>query len=473
MGLSSSSSKSTTDQTQTQTGTTTPQNPDWVTNALADYTGRIGAMGNVDPYSFVAPTSPLQSQAFANAGNLGQWTGNSNAASHIALNAANAGANLMPGAAGYSAAQGGVSTYDPATLGNAREAGATGYSAGRAGPVSVAPTTNASASNANSASMLDNLSSYMNPYTRNVVNSTLADYDQNAGAQQAAAAAQAAKAGAFGGSRYGIEQAQLASDLARGRATTESGLLNQGFNTAAGLSQSDAANRQQTSLFNAQNATNVDLANAGAANQRALSQAGFDAQVGLANNDASNQAAQFGAAAQNNASLANQAADNQFALTQAGYQNDAARYGADANNQNMQNSLQRSDAAAQFGANAQNQMEQFNAQQQDNGLNRQLAAANALNGYGNDYAANTRNDLAMMNDLGTSQRQVEQAYDLAPLAQLQAMGSLFGATPYQIFTGQNVTSNGTVNGTTTSTQTPSLFNQLLAAASAASSFVPK
>src|SRR5665213_4287979 len=163
MGLSSSSStqQSSGTQNQTQNATTTPNAPSWLTSGLENYVSGIGNFGNADPNSFVAPASPLQSQAFDNASNLGQWTGTSNEASNIALGAANAGANLMPGSTGYSAAQGGTSTYDPAQLASPMSANGTGYTASQQGGVSIAPTTNANATSANAASLLDGLSSYM------------------------------------------------------------------------------------------------------------------------------------------------------------------------------------------------------------------------------------------------------------------------------------------------------------------------
>jgi 23S rRNA A2030 N6-methylase RlmJ len=105
MGLSTSKSTQTQNQNTTQTGTTTPQAPPWVTDSLQNYLGGIDAMSGADPSSFVAGASPLQQQAWSNADRLGQWTGNSNAASNIALNAANAPASQVPGAAGYNAAR--------------------------------------------------------------------------------------------------------------------------------------------------------------------------------------------------------------------------------------------------------------------------------------------------------------------------------------------------------------------------------
>jgi hypothetical protein len=282
--------------------------------------------------------------------------------------------------------------------------------------------------------VLDNFDAYQSPYTRDVVDTTLADFDADAGRVRAQQAAGAARSGAFGGSRYGIREAETEGELSRARASTAAGLRDQGFRTAAGLSQYDAGNRQQAGLFNA---------------------------------DAQNQAGAFGAQALNNASLANQGASNQFSLAQAGMQNDAARYGADASNQFNLDYLGRADTAGQFGAASQNAMEQFNAGQMEAGYGRQLQAAGQLNQFGNDYAGNTQRDIALMSDLGGQQRQIEQGYATAPLAQLQAGGSLFGATPYQLFSGQNINTNGTMQGTNTTTQGMNLFDMLLRGGQAA------
>jgi hypothetical protein len=75
MGLSSSKTKTTSNTSQNtnqnETGTTTPITPDWLSQAAQDYVGRIGAFGDMDPNSFVAPAAPLQQMAWQNAGSLG------------------------------------------------------------------------------------------------------------------------------------------------------------------------------------------------------------------------------------------------------------------------------------------------------------------------------------------------------------------------------------------------------------------
>ena len=121
-------------------------------------------------------------------------------------------------------------------------------------------------------------------------------------------------------------------------------------------------------------------------------------------------------------------------------------------------------------AGARNQLAQFNAGQQDDAAERQLRAAGLLGDISNSYAGNVRADIATMAQLGDQQRAIEAQYAMAPLAQLQSLGELYGTTPYNLFSGQNVTSSGTMSGTSVTKQSPSLFNQMLAAASVAAQF---
>jgi hypothetical protein len=520
MGLSSSKTKTTSNTTQNtnqqETGTTQPITPQWLSDAAHEYVGRIGAFGDMDPNSFVAPASPLQQMAWQNAGSLGDWRQQAATASGMAQQAGASGANLaglqaqdipdssggwmpsqqtqktngivragreiMEGAAPAgtggqmqrpAGAFGGASSQGPAyayqapnvanvaqatayeasrtNLGAAPQAGASsynaptlnapglvsgqgysapqlgqagGYAAARTGnPIgaetrsynaagmtaaSTAPTQDAFAFDATPSSLLDNFSSYQNPYTQDVVNASLADFDQQAAQSRARLEAQGAAAGAFGGSRFGIAQGQLMGDQDRARGALGAGLRQQGFNTAATLSQSDAANRQQASLFNAQNRTNVSGANAAAENSRALAQAGFLQQAGLANQQAQNEAGALGANAWNAAQLQYSDAANRSAmdyagrqdqasqyglglqqqrdLAQAGYANDASRYGADSA---MQAALANQNMLGQFGL-AQGQLDanarQYNASNaQQSGLaNQAMAGQYGLAQFGAD-----------------------------------------------------------------------------------------
>lgn len=193
------SAKKTTTTDQNTHSVQTPNVPDWGVSSLKDLNGRINALGQVDPQSYVAPPNALQNQAFAGAGNLGGWQPGNTAASGIAQ----------------------------------RLAG------------SAAP-------QATSAGIFDNgIGQYLNPFLTNVVRSSLSDFDTNAAQTRAAQEASGAGSGAFAGSRFGLMQGETEGQLARARSALESGLLSQGYDSATALAGQDAARRQSTSQFNA------------------------------------------------------------------------------------------------------------------------------------------------------------------------------------------------------------------------------
>lgn len=101
------------------------------------------------------------------------------------------------------------------------------------------------------ASLLDNLGGYMSPYTKDVVDTTLTDFDQNAGQTRAQQSLDLARQGAFGGSGAAITQSLTEGELARARASQEATLRDRAFTTGAGLSNSDAARRQEAATTNA------------------------------------------------------------------------------------------------------------------------------------------------------------------------------------------------------------------------------
>jgi hypothetical protein len=292
-------------------------------------------------------------------------------------------------AQGYAAARVGApigaqaSTWQAPMVGSPQAVSGASYDPFLVGALTIDDVPGASASNAGAASLLDNLGAYQNPYDQQVRQTALNDFDNDAARQRAALEARGAASGAFGGSRFGIAQGQLEGDLARGRATLDAGLLDQGFNAAAGLSQSDSANRQQASLFNAQNRTGVSQFNSGQEASLAQARANLDLQGALANQQALDQAGQFGAQTQYDAGLQNAqfgaardqlqaqlqaqaASQNASALTQnsqfnagqglqatlaqAGLDTDAAKYLADMGNQYGLSQAQLDAAAGQFNA---------------------------------------------------------------------------------------------------------------------------
>lgn len=100
-------------------------------------------------------------------------------------------------------------------------------------------------------SLLDmDLSAYMNPYTSQVVDTALADLDRFGQMQQGQNAAAAQKAGAFGGSRHGVVEAETNRAMLDQAARTASGLRADAFNAATGLATGDLQRRMQAALAN-------------------------------------------------------------------------------------------------------------------------------------------------------------------------------------------------------------------------------
>ena len=83
------------------------------------------------------------------------------------------------------------------------------------------------------------MAAYQNPYQQQVIDATLRDIG---GAQQTAMnqlGAQASQAGAFGGSRHGIAEAESNKAFNQQALDAVSRMRQQGFNTALGASQAD------------------------------------------------------------------------------------------------------------------------------------------------------------------------------------------------------------------------------------------
>jgi hypothetical protein len=97
-----------------------------------------------------------------------------------------------------------------------------------------------------------NLDPYMNPYTGQVVNKSLAALDRERQQQQLQNAGQAQAAGAFGGSRQGIVQAQTNEAAQRQAGQLSGQLYSQGFTQAQQAAQQDIATRMQAALANQQ-----------------------------------------------------------------------------------------------------------------------------------------------------------------------------------------------------------------------------
>ncbi len=91
---------------------------------------------------------------------------------------------------------------------------------------------------------------YMNPYEQNVVDRVVSDVDRSRRMALERVRADAVGAGAFGGGRHGLTEAETNRNAMDVIANTTADLRRQGFDTAAGLSAQDIQNEMVTDQFN-------------------------------------------------------------------------------------------------------------------------------------------------------------------------------------------------------------------------------
>lgn len=94
------------------------------------------------------------------------------------------------------------------------------------------------------------INQYLNPFTQNVIDASLADMERQRLMQQQQIGAQAAAAGAFGGSRQGLVEAETNRGFAQQGGQLAGQLRQQGFNTALSAAQQDVINRMNADLAN-------------------------------------------------------------------------------------------------------------------------------------------------------------------------------------------------------------------------------
>ena len=96
------------------------------------------------------------------------------------------------------------------------------------------------------------LSAYTNPYETQVVDQSLADLERSRLMQQNQLGAQASAAGAFGGSRQGIAEAETNRAFADQASRTASGLRQSGYQNAQQLAGQDIGRQMQADQFGVQ-----------------------------------------------------------------------------------------------------------------------------------------------------------------------------------------------------------------------------
>jgi hypothetical protein len=144
-----------------------------------------------------------------------------------------------------------------------------------------------------------NMSQYMNPFQQDVVDVALGDIERSRQMQQMQGAAQAQRAGAFGGSRQGVTEALTNEAALREAGRTAAGLRSQGFEFAAGMGQQDAARQLQAQSANQGVDMSLEQANAQLRQQADLANQQAGLQGSQQRMQAGSQLADVGALTQN------------------------------------------------------------------------------------------------------------------------------------------------------------------------------
>jgi hypothetical protein len=306
------------------------------------------------------------------------------------------------GGPGYTA-QGFNVQQGPAALGYGagQFQGGPGYAAGQYGTADLGPQSYTAQSFDPSS-----VSQYFNPYEDAAVQQALTDIRRQgdiAGNQQNAAAVQA---GAFGGSRQGLQSAELGRNVLEQQGRTAAGMRQAGFQNAMQQAQSDFANQQQRQQAQAQFGTQFGQQAFEDAQRRQQAQAQFGTSTGQ------------------------QAFEDQQRRQQA-----QAQFGSTYGQQTFQNQQQaqqqafedqqrRQQAQAQFGT-------QFGQQAFEDQQRRQQAAAQQQQGIASLYGtlANTQSALAgqygnigqAQANLGVQQLNAAQQAQQQGLSEIQAL----------------------------------------------------
>ena len=164
------------------------------------------------------------------------------------------GAGQYAGGPGYTAGQfGGGPGYTAGQFG-----GGPGYTAAGFDPTSV--------------------SQYMNPYEDSVVQQALADVRRSGDIARTQADAQGVASGAFGGSRQGVQRAEMGRNVLDTQARTAAGLRSSGYQSAMGQAQQAFMDQQRRAQGEAQFRTQSGQQAFEDAQRRAQAQAQFGTQ---------------------------------------------------------------------------------------------------------------------------------------------------------------------------------------------------
>ena len=376
-------------QPASQTQTQITELPEWARPYAKDTLSKASALTDINqnPYKTydanrIAGFSPLQQQAMtgaenmAPAGQLGAATGLAGAAGERAL-----GTQYTPGQFGMMQARG--PSLQQYQMGPAQQVGTQDYTG-------------------------QNVSQYMNPYMQGVVDIQQREAQRQADIAGTQRGAQAARSGAFGGSRAGLMEAEAARNLALQKGDIQA----QGQNAAFQNAQQQFNTQQQRDL------------------QAQLANQGMGFNVGQQNLNAMLGVQQLGAGQNLQAQLANQQTFQQ--AQQAREQ--SRQYGAGLGMQGLQTGLQAAGQLGQLGGQQFAQGLDINKLQGTYGAQQQALEQQGLSQSYQDFL-NQQNypykQLGFMSDIlrgtPTGSSSVTQMYQAQPGALQTATGLGLGA----------------------------------------------
>jgi Chaperone of endosialidase len=376
--------------------------------------------------------------------------------------------NYMPqtiSATSYSPA-----TFSGASAGPAALSASRGYDAATFGGASAGPAATAEAAAINrgnirdveAGSLLDqDVGAYMNPYLQNVAANAMGDLERSRLIQMVQGGNAARAAGAFGGSRHGVADAETNRNFFDVAGKTLTNLYATGYDNALGLAGQDLTRRMQAQTSNQNVDMNVANTNAGFTQQANLSNrdsvnsmaqfnAGLAQQTGLQNQDAVNAASRFGAESANATSVANQNALNNMAQFDAGLAQQAGLQNQDAVN-----------TAARYAADSSMTAQRDNVSNAYNAANLGLTASGRMADLSGQQRQNAYGDAAMLEQIGnTQQAQTQREYDdaLARFRDQQAEPYRDLGLQASVLSGMPILGS-TSTGTSTGTQKPSTADQ--------------
>lgn len=273
------------------------------------------------------------------------------------------------------------------------------------------------ARNVQTGNVIDAIMGYGDPYEDQVVGRALTDIDRSRQLAAQDVRAQATMAGAFGGDRSAILEAETNRAYADQAARTAGQLRSQGFERAAGLAQQDAERALRGGIANQGASLQAGLANQGAALETGRLNQAAGLQAGLANQAQRQQFGQFNAGLGLDAQQSNQAAQMQASLANQGRRQELAQFNA---------SLGMTAAQANQAAEAQmalaNQRTSLDADLANQGAffrsgDQRLQGAGLLSSLGGDMFGRTLGTAQALSALGAEQQGQAQNVLGADMAQ--------------------------------------------------------